>query len=92
MSVTLFPVDEIGVYHAASEVRSVAEQAIKLQQLTGVAKAINLAANTGEYVTRVPYSLLPDVIQQLETDGYTVTPVTEDAADPTSQFDISWEE
>ena len=92
MNISLYPVDEIGIYHTAAEVKSVADEAEKLQQLTSIAKAINTAANTGAYVTRVMGPILPEIITQLETDGYTITAVVEGAAKPTDQFDISWEE
>lgn len=90
MEVVLYPVDEIGIYHTAAEVRSVADEAETLQKLTSIAKAINTAANTGEYVTRVMGPLSQEIIDKLESDGYVVTEVS-DGANPTDQYDISWE-
>lgn len=90
MASTLFPIEQISVYHTAAEVKAVADAAPIIQLKNSIAKQINLAANSGQYVIRVRGDIVTAEMRQiLEADGYTVTPVDGAVAD--NQYDISWE-
>lgn len=84
----MFPKDEMTVLHTAAECTTVANNALKDQQLAEVAHLINNAANTGETTARYLQQLLPEVKSELESNGYSLR--LSGGADPDSSVDISW--
>lgn len=70
---SLITIENMHTLLPAQEAKSISDTAIVDQQIAGVAYAINTAANSGE--TECLWSsgeLLPDTIEQLESQDYTV--------------------
>lgn len=83
--------DNMGTLLDAAAVKTVAEGAPLDAEKTAVAKAINMAANTGSFEILYNHAMSDDLIQYLEGQGYTVTQVpASKTADPEYQYTISW--
>ena len=82
------PENELGILKQASEVKTIADDAEKYAQEAAVAKEINMNANTGAYSVTINYPLMQEVIDDLETSGYAVTPTGK--VRPADQYRIDW--
>lgn len=82
---TLIPIDELTDLKPATDVKAVADEAVKILEEQAVAAAINSAANTGQHSITWSKSLSDAIQVVLKGQGYTVTRNTR-AADP----DFSW--
>jgi len=70
---TLIPMDELQTLKSKDDVAAVAAIAEKAQQKQAIAYLINTAANCGQYDVTYNGKILPDVLTELETEGYTIT-------------------
>lgn len=75
--------------YEAADVKALADNAEKLQQLKSVANAINQAANCGEYKVVWEHKMLDSVKAELEGKGYTVNDYI-NTANPVVASLISW--
>lgn len=69
----LIPTDELSTLKSASDVKEVADAAVKIHEEQSVARLINLAANTGEHQAIWEHPLSPELKKVLEGQGYKVT-------------------
>lgn len=81
--------ENINVLLPASEVKAVAQKASAVQELAAVTRAINLAANVGQFTVRWSNPLSDVTRGQLIEQGYKVVQIT-DAAHPEYCWDIEW--
>ena len=86
---SLIPQDELTTLLSASEVKEVSDSAAFDQALQAIAVKINTAANTGNTDVVINSGLSEDVIEELETQGYTIKYDTDRAA-PKGQVHIIW--
>lgn len=87
----LIPAGGLGVLLSASEVSSVAKNAPLDAEKTAVAKAINIAANTGSFEILYNHAMSGELISALEGLGYVVKQVpASKTANPEYQYIISW--
>lgn len=77
----LIPIAEISVLKPASEVKEVADEAVRLHEEAAVARLINLAANAGEHVAIWEHPMSDALKTVLEGQGYKITRVRR-AANP----------
>ena len=85
----LIPIDEITQLKSASDVSTVANEAVKIIEEETVAAAINTAANTGAHSITWSKTLSDELIKTLESQGYKVTHNNR-AADPNFSWTISF--
>ena len=69
----LIPIDEMDVLKSASEVKTVADAALQLQDEASAAHLINEAANTGQHMALWRRPMSDALKQTLEGQGYKVT-------------------
>lgn len=74
--------------HSASYVKGIADDAEKYSQEAAVAQLINTNANTGAYSVIVDYPLLKEVVDDLVSQGYAVTPCGK--INETDKYRIDW--
>lgn len=85
--VGLIPYNELAELKLASDVKDISAGAKIAHQVSEVAYVINTAANTGEYRAYYNGELLPETIELLESNGYTIVA---NARSIHSQSVISW--
>ena len=83
----LIPRDQLIELKPASEVKSVADSALLVQEKQAVAFAINSAANSGQHEIVISKSLSDAIIEELEGLGYIVVS-NPGAADPSKIYKI----
>lgn len=83
----LIPIEEISELKPASDVKDVADTALDLIEEGQVARAINLAANTGEHSVVWEHPLSDTLRKKLNEKGYTIK-VLSHIADPTKMYEI----
>lgn len=89
---SLVPREEMTTLRSASDSRATAQSAEKDVQLMAVAHLINQAANTGEYQVIFQTKFVDGVKEELESKGYTVRFVDNNAYDMQHHALISWKE
>ena len=88
----LIPENEYAILLSESDVKSVSDDALKDSQEAAIAKLINSSANTGQTCVLYNHPISDDVIQVLESDGYTVKQRSKYlTSSPEWQYLISWE-
>lgn len=89
---SLVPRDEMTTLRSASESASTAKTAEDDVQLLAVAHAINQAANTGLYQVVFQTKLRENVKAELESKGYTIKYISNNAYDMEHNALIIWRE
>lgn len=89
---SLVPKDEMTTLRSASDSRSTAQTAEKDIQIQAVAHLINQAANTGLYEVIFQTKFVDGVKEELESKGYIVRFVSNNAYDMHYKALISWKE
>ena len=87
----LIPFNQYTTLQQASDVKTVADDAITDAEEIAVAELINSAANTGQTSALYNHPLSETTISTLESKGYTVEQRSHwFSADPSTQYIISW--
>lgn len=91
MNIKLIPTEDISTLKPASEVKAVADAAIRIQQEAAVARLINYAANTGEHTVVWQHPMDDALRDVLQGQGYKITrrPFSASTNDQTSEWIIS---
>ena len=87
---SLVPRDEMTTLRSASASKATADTALDEQQLMEVAYLINNAANTGEYTAIYQNKLRDATVEALESSGYTIKYVHNNAYDMKKHAMIIW--
>jgi len=74
----LIPKEELDTLKPASEVKGVADEAVKILEQKSMATLINSAANTGQHSAIWGHPISPELLKVLKGQGYKITKMSPD--------------